>query len=205
VGVGIESGTLAPTPTGNEFAAQANSVAHKKQNKTVTVVSCRDDQHVHRCNLGELGGDESQRSHQRQSSTSVKVLPRRFAVRQFGINFGIRCSNLHVLFCPMNCSRRLGKSKILLWAILLCTHFATSPWNQLVLDSSFYFYFSITCIGKEKYYYICTLLLYIEKKGSFCFGFVWTLKVYTLFHGTLVNSSTLAKVGRHLFFTMGGW
>jgi hypothetical protein len=29
------------------------------------------------------------------------------------------------------------------------------------------FYFFITCIGKEKCYYICTLLLYIEKKGSF--------------------------------------
>jgi hypothetical protein len=23
-------------------------------------------------------------------------------------------------------------------------------------------------LGKEKYYYVCTLLIYIEKKGSFC-------------------------------------
>jgi hypothetical protein len=31
----------------------------------------------------------------------------------------------------------------------------------------------LTCIGKEKYYYICTLLLFIEKQGIFFGSVVW--------------------------------
>jgi hypothetical protein len=37
--------------------------------------------------------------------------------------------------------------------------------------------FLITRIGKERYYYVCTLLLYIEKKGSLASRYARLVKV----------------------------
>jgi hypothetical protein len=39
--------------------------------------------------------------------------------------------------------------------------------DALKVDALQGFFLFFTCIGKEKYYYTCTLLIYIEKKGSF--------------------------------------
>jgi hypothetical protein len=68
-------------------------------------------------------------------------------------------------FSPEN-RIRLSSLSYFLDAVVLCDEVCIFTYINMEKRWGFFFFF-FTCIGKQRFFYICTLLLYIERKGSF--------------------------------------